>query len=336
MKKKIFAICDPEAEYTRRFCEYIGRKKEYPFEAAGFTSAEKLKAFCQEEDVAVLLISESAYDLSLKELVSGEVLLLREEEAAPAGGESVYKYQSCEAVLGEVMCYCAEQGVDTGSRALRKGQCGNMQLIGLYTPVHRCMQTTFAITLGEILAREHRVLYLNFESFSGLERQLNREFMTDMSDLIYYVSNAREALVYKLQGMTHRLQNLDYIPPVFSCLDLARISQEQWFLMFEEIERLTDYEYLILDLSENVQGLFEILRMCSRIFTLFRDDRAALAKLYQYERLLERADYTDILKKSRRCKLPFIKNISFDPLQLTYGELADYIRGLIKEEMYGR
>lgn len=138
MKKKIFAICDPEAEYTRRFCEYIGRKKEYPFEAAGFTSAEKLKAFCQEEDVAVLLISESAYDLSLKELVSGEILLLREEEAAPAGGESVYKYQSCEAVLQEVMCYCAEQGVDTGSRVLRKGQCGNMQLIGLYiTAVER-------------------------------------------------------------------------------------------------------------------------------------------------------------------------------------------------------
>lgn len=335
MKKKIFAVCDPEAEYTRRFCEYISRKKEYPFETAGFTSVEKLRQFCTEEEVEVLLISESAYDVTLKELVAGELIVLREEETAFSEQESIYKYQPCEAVLQEVMCYCAKQGVKTGA-GIRRGSCKGMELIGLYTPVHRCMQTTFGITLGELLAKEHKVLYLNFESFSGLERRLNQEFMTDMSDLIYYVSNAREALVYKFQEMTHRLQRLDYIPPVFSCMDLARITKEQWFLMFEELERLTEYEYLILDLSENVQGLFEILRMCCKIFTLFRDDPTALAKLYQYEKLLERADYMDLLEKSRRCKLPFIKNISFDPLELTYGELADYVRRLIKEEINER
>ena len=334
MKKKIFAVCDSEAEYTRRFCEYIGKKGEYPFEVAAFTSAEKLRRFCQETEVEVLLVSESMYDITLKELVKGEVIVLREETAVSEEG-SIYKYQPCENVLREVMCYCVDSGMKMESRTKWR-QSGTMQLIGLYTPVHRCMQTTFAITLGELLAKSHKVLYLNFESFSGLDRRLNREYMTDMSDLIYYVSNAREALVYKLQGMTQTIQNLDYIPPVFSCMDLARVTQEQWFLLFEELEKLTTYEYVILDLSENVQGLFEILRMCCRIFTLLRDDSAALAKMYQYEKLLERMDYRDILEKSRKCRLPFIKNVSFDPLQLTYGELADYIRNLIKEELNER
>lgn len=334
MKKKIFAVCDRETEYTKRFCEYVTAKREYPFETAAFTSSNKLKEFCEKEDVEVLLISEDNYDEDLDEIVKGEVIVLREEEGKIGDHSSIYKYQSCEKILQEVMCCCAGKGLSADVFLGTKRKT-NLQLIGLYTPIHRCMQTSFAITLGEILAKEHPVLYLNFESFSGLEKRLNREFMTDMSDLIYYVTNAREALVYKLQGMTEKLQNLDYIPPVFSYMDLARITQQQWFLLLEEIERLTDYEYIILDLSENVQGLFEILRSCSKVFTLFREDAAALAKMYQYERLLIRADYEDVLKKSKKYKLPFIKNISFDPLKLTYGELADYIRRIIKEELYG-
>ena len=45
LKKKILAVCDAEAEYTRRFCEYVGKKKDYPFEAAAFGSVEKLRQF---------------------------------------------------------------------------------------------------------------------------------------------------------------------------------------------------------------------------------------------------------------------------------------------------
>ena len=154
------------------------------------------------------------------------------------------------------------------------------------------------MTLGEILARNHRTLYLNFESFSGFTKTSAAKFMTDMSDLIYYVTNAREALIYKLKGMTGTIQKLDYLPPAFSCMDLARITLEQWMLMFQELEKHTDYEYLILDLSEQIQGLFDILRMCERVFTLVREDSAALSKVYHYEKLLERADYEDSFEKN--------------------------------------
>jgi len=332
LKKKLFALCDPEAEYTRRFCDYISRKTEYPFEVAAFTSVEKLKQFCAETKVDVLLISESVYDIALKELTGGEIFVLREGEDVDTDS-SIYKYQPCDAVLREVMCYCVENGMEQMTKS-RQGSLG-VKLIGLYTPVHRCMQTTFAVTLGEILAREHKVLYLNFESFSGWEKRLERDFSMDMSDLLYYMSNAREALVYKLQGMTHTLQKLDYIPPFFSYMDLARITPEQWRLLFLELERITAYEYIILDLSETMQGLFELLRMCTKVFTLFREDEGALAKLYQYETLLEKCDYSDVLEKSRRYKLPYIKNIPYDLQQLTYGELADYIREIVDEEIYG-
>jgi len=331
LKKQILAVCDREGEYTRRFCHYVSKKTEYPFEVAAFTSPEKLRKFCQEEDVDILLIEESAYDLSLRELIKGEIVLLSNEAKGGEEEQSVYKYQPCETVLREAMRYYAGK---EPVAAIDVARGGRLKLVGLFTPVHRSLQTMFAMTLGEVLAKNHRVLYLNFESFSGLEKRLNREFMTDMSDLIYYISNAREALFYKLKGMIETMQRLDYIPPAFSYMDLARIEPEQWKELFRELERLTDYEYLILDLSDNIQGLFEILRMCERVFTMVREDESARCKLYQYEQLLERADFGDVLKKTRRCKLPLIRNISPDIQQLTYGELAEHVRKIVKEEFY--
>lgn len=111
------------------------------------------------------------------------------EEGKEQKEQSVYKYQSCETVLKEVMGFYTGKNPESTANRVRNG---NLQIIGLFTPVHRCLQTTFAMTLGEVLAKQYKVLYLNFESFSGLERRLNREFMADMSDLIYYISNARK------------------------------------------------------------------------------------------------------------------------------------------------
>ncbi len=47
MKKPIFALCDPEAEYARNFMEYLNRKKSLPFEVQVFTGAESLVAFAR-------------------------------------------------------------------------------------------------------------------------------------------------------------------------------------------------------------------------------------------------------------------------------------------------
>mgnify|MGYP002516150406 CR=1 FL=1 len=332
MKQQILAVCDQEAAYAERFCDYVRKKGDYPFTAAAFTSVEKLTAYCRKEKVDVLLVSERMDTPSLREAVTGTVIILRSEAEETGEGESIYRYQSCETILRELMRQYAGHGPQTTGRVKR---CGNIRMIGMYSPIHRCMQTTFAITMGEILAKKHKTLYLNFESFSGLEKRFGREFMTDMSDLIYYVTNAREALFYKLKGMTETIGNLDYIPPAFSCMDLARIVPEQWMAMFRELEYHTDYEYLILDLSENMQGLFDILRICERVYTLIRDDSMAQSKLYQYEKLLERADYEDVLQKTNHCKLPFIRQIPISAEQITHGELADYIRKLMREEGYG-
>ena len=57
MKKQIFAVCDPEAEYVRNFMEYLNRKNNLPFEVQAFTSIESLVSYAEETHVELLLIS---------------------------------------------------------------------------------------------------------------------------------------------------------------------------------------------------------------------------------------------------------------------------------------
>lgn len=331
MKKQILALCDNEAEYTRRFCEYAAKKKDIPFEVAAFSSRDTLEEFCRNEDVDLLLVSESSFDITLKEVVRGDIILLRdEEERSSADDQSIYRYQSCEGILREVMNYCVETIPETIPVRYTVREVG-IKMIGFYTPVHRSLQTSMAIAVGEALAREHKVLYFNFESFSGWEQRLRRRYSMDISDLVYYLTNARDALFYKLRGMTEKLRNLDYIPPAFSYMDIARITPDQWFDLFSEIERQSDYEYLILDLSENMQGLFDILRSCIKVFTLVREDGPAAAKLYHYEQLLDRTEYQDIKERTVRYKVPLIRMISEDPMSFNHGELAVIARELASD-----
>ena len=66
-------------------------------------------------------------------------------------------------------------------------------------------------------------------------------------------------------------------------VDFISVTKEEWIQLIREIEKGSDYEYLILDLSDAVQGLFDILRLCDVVYTLSRDDGFAMAKIKQYE-----------------------------------------------------
>ena len=161
-----------------------------------------------------------------------------------------------------------QEGASPGM--IRHGE--ECRLIGCYTPISRCLQTTFSLMFGQLLARRHKVLYLNFENYPGLDRMLGRSFRGTIADLLYYNECAREKLTAQLALLTENLNGLDYIPPMKSFTELKAVLEDQWIGLFHSLEEVTDYEYIILDLSESAEGLFRILRECDRIFTIVRED----------------------------------------------------------------
>lgn len=100
------------------------------------------------------------------------------------------------------------------------------------------------------------------------------------------------------------------------------------------IESIGDYEYLILDLTDGMNGLFELLAHCHRIYTITRDDGFAMAKMSQYEQILRMNERDDIAEKTVKCRFPLFEKLPSDLNLMTHGELARYVKAIIQEDLY--
>lgn len=325
MDKKILAIFDSEENYAYRLMDFIGEKTNLPFEVYVFTEDEKFYSCTRLKDIECLLVSESAYNRDVEALKIPHIIILSESgKNLNKALRHISKYQSSENILHEIMEYYTDKSKTVPSTFrtdLRK-----MKVIGIYTPIKRCLQTTFSLTFGQMLAKKHKTLYLNFETYSGFSKMLSRSFHSDISDLMYYFECAREKLSYRIESMVETVNGLDFIPPAQLYQNLAGIRGEQWIDLFHEMEKATEYEFLILDLTEGILDLWDVLRSCDHVYTISRDDSLARAKIEQYEKALESMNYGDVSAKTVKWKLPIFKELPARFEELTYGELAAYIK----------
>lgn len=313
--------------------EFISGKTNLPFEVYIFTDGSKLLSCVKGKDIECLLVSENAYSKEVETLRIPHIIILSESgENLNKALRHINKYQSCENILHEVVEYYTDKSENVPA-ALRTG-LKRMIIIGIYTPVGRCLQTTFSLTLGQMLAKHHKTLYLNFEVYSGLGRMLSRNFHSDLSDLMYYFSCSREKLAYRMESMVETVNGLDFIPPVEIYQNLAGIRGNQWLDLFQEMERSSEYEFLILDLTDGIMDLWDVLRGCNHIYTIVREDGLAMAKLEQYEKALESMDYGDIAARASKWKLPIFKQLPLRFEELTYGELAAYVKANIFPDLF--
>ena len=200
------------------------------------------------------------------------------------------------------------------------------KFIGMYSPIRRCMQTSFALTLSQMLSQKYTTLYLNFEHYVGIAELLPEKQTRDMADLLYFLTSDQEKFRLRMQTMIQHKGALDYIPPMRMGQNLLSITPTEWLGLMTKIADLGEYEYVVLDLTESMQGLFDILRMCSKVYTLTQSDRISQSKLLQYEQLLAYYEYGDVLDKTRRCAPPVIRRLPDNLGEYTRGGLAEFVK----------
>ncbi|MCM1026943.1 MAG: hypothetical protein NC432_10940 [Roseburia sp.] len=329
-EEKVLVLCDTEEEYAQLMTEFMKKHKELPWKVRTYTQVDELLKE-EEDSFELLAVSESAYTASraLQELQTRRTVILNESgrvrwENIPC----VDKYQPAEEILKYLLQVYMEIA-DTPLPRLKKSY--NTVFIGNYSPVHRSMQTSFALTMSQILAREHTTLYLNFEHYVGIAELMPDLQTLDLADLMYFLSAEKEKFRLRMQTMLRHVGRLDYISPMKAGQNLLTIPAADWVGLLQKIEELGEYEYVVLDLSESMQGLFDILRMCRKVFTLTREDRIAKSKLLQYEQLLGLYEYGDVLEKTKRLSLAHIQRLPEELEQLTRGDLAALVHKLLKD-----
>ncbi|MCH5270586.1 MAG: hypothetical protein J1E83_07515 [Lachnospiraceae bacterium] len=331
MKKKIMALCDSEKDYLDSMTNFLKEREGFPYELHTYTRPEKLVEFGKKERIEVLLVSESDFTYEVESLDTGNTLLLN--ESGNVCGEklrNIDKYQKAEAVWKEIL-ECYADAISGEGKRLKSEE--RAKIIGLYSPVRRCLQTSFALTLGQALSEQKKVLYISFEHYAGWNQLLDSNVRGDLAALLYFVSEPEEKFLSRMHSMTLKIGRLCYIPPAYAGQNLIYAKAGDWQALIEKIAELGGYDYLILDLSESIQGTFELLRMCDRIYTIIREDEQARSKLAQYEELLRSYEYEDVLEKTKKQLLPQFTRLPQRIEQYTGGELARYIRQLIKDDL---
>ena len=325
----ILVLCDAEEEYAQLMTDYLKKQRDLPWELHTYTNMEELMGKERGMQIAVLVAAESVFCEEIKTLQPGCIVILNESGVLRWPQLcNVNKYQRAENVMKELLEIYMSNTEELLPLLIRSGQT---KFVGIYSPVRRCLQTSFALTLSQLLAQKHTTLYLNFEHYAGITELLPDLQTRDMADLLYFLSAEGSRFRLRFQTILQKKGKLDYIPPMKAGQNLLTVTAEEWLNLLHKIQEYGEYEYVVLDLSESIQGLFQLLQRCIKIFTLTKDDMIARSKLLQYEQLLELCQHQDILEKTEKLILPKFRRLPDEVEQYTRGELAEYVQGLIKE-----
>lgn len=332
----LLAVLASNQKYVKKLTAFMEKQGNLPFMVQGFDSKVRLHTFMQEHKVTVLLLDEKWKEEDFSDMTELTVLLVekRSDEKilySDCFFPAVCKFQSGEQICKKILSICAQMPPEylLPASVQKKEPC---EIIGVYSPVKRSLQTSFAFIYSRLRATRKKTLYLNFEVFSGFSAWFQKEYSTDLMDLMYYLKDDPERFLLKMAAMTEEFGNVKYIPPAYSYEDFMQVPAEQWIKFISTIASQSDYEVLVLDLDDQMQGLFSILNMCDRIYTMTKPDGLAMAKIATYEEMLRISGKESVIKKTVKCQLPVFKEIPQEINALSYSRLADYLKNKLGED----
>lgn len=333
MTKSIMAIYDADYEFGERFAEFVNFKDRFPVSIVLFSSLEELKSYSCDHNIKLLLINSKVSNQEIGQIGAEKVVLLEEEKIIPANESypSVYKYQAADHLIREIMeQYCADLE-ETGYTTLSE----RSRVVGVYSPVNRCLKTSFSLAMGQLLSRDIKVLYLNMEDCSGFGSLTGEEYKRGMSDLFYYYRQGSFSFG-RLGSVIYTWGDLDYVPPVQYPEDLAFISSQEIAGLIKQISKESTYGTIILDLGQMGKRAADVLEVCDGIYMPVKDDCVSAAKVEEFEAYLAASGHNAVMSRIQKINLPYHctfgrKDNYLD--QLLWSELGDYTRQLLRKQL---
>jgi len=330
--KDTLLIYDTDPVYSRQLAEKLSLREDVPQEVHWFAEPEELLAAARAAEVPVVLAARGDRDEATEELLrlskAGEIVLMflteirgyERIEDIPA----VFKYRPVSLILKDILA-SAEEERERGSGA----EYTRASFIGVMSPVGRALKTSFCLTLGQLLSRGGRVLYVNLETCSGFRAIFGREFESDLSDLLYAYQTGGEAGA--LPEVTESFHGVDVLPPASMPEDIYRTDPLLMKNLLLKLAREREYQFVILDLGTDFRLGEVLLPLCGLVYVPSRNEPVSETKAKEFMVWLER------MKGDRRIRAenlvlpqrqPFISGKEYSE-QLLWSELGDFVRDLL-------
>lgn len=336
MNLKRLVVCDRDKDYGSALTEYI-RHSDCGYEVILYTEPERFLKDCMGGHISLLLMQEG-FLASVRDAVSEDDVLtgitadrqfVLTENRDETVENSIYKYQSAAMIINGI-----GEDIEAAHRITNEAEKSlGMKLIGVYSPIGHTLKTTFAMTLGRIMAEHEPVLYINMEGYNGLSELLDIRSEYGMMDLMYEYSLHPDELAGMLAKYIFRFDELDVLIPVRSPFELQEIEPSMWLSLFGSLTCTGRYGAVIIDISDAIRGIPELLNVCTDIYMPVRKDAQAMAKLKDFEYVLSGYPGADkIRSKLIRLKFPYFDDIDGLSVNHKNSRLGRYIR----QEIYGK
>lgn len=321
MKCNVLAICDDQVVYSDFLTKQLLRKEEGTFRICRFSSLEQLITFNREHEIHCLVISETyVQDIQeISEIRATHYLGLTVDEVKSkvrlemptkrGSVQYIYRYQSSEKIYEILNTYLMEQA-DGEQLSEKPAREIVTRLIGIYSPVHRNGQTTFAKSYANYYGgQDKKVLYLNMEEYAGIAHK-SYEGEGDLGEVLYYLKQDIKSINYRLAAFTQREGDFEMVQPILMSTELRDIRVEEWMAFLAEIKERSGYEMIILDLDSCVQGFLEILQFCDLIYMPIREGCGGEKKRMQFLVNLGMLHMEELLDKIIQKQIPNIEGKS--------------------------
>lgn len=330
--KKIMAVYDEDPFYAERLSDYVNRKEKGIFKAQAFTSKQRLEEFARGNDIDVLLTGVPVNTEEISELRGAQKIYLTEEPIGSGGRKEteIYKYQSGDDIIREVMAaYCELPGVKSVFPGLAEKE---KRIIGVYSPVGRCGKTSLSLAMGQVLAKDEKVLFITLDTFTGFSQLLDEQWKRDLSDLLYYYKQGRFHAL-RLNSIIYYLGDMAWIPPLRYPDDYSQVSAEEIADFLLQILNGSSYETIILDIGDYDRQVLPILNACQVVYVPVKEDLVSQAKLKEFEHYVDEFGSHGLKSKFHKIHVPLItgtKRMEHFPQELLWGDMGDFVRGLLK------
>ena len=159
---------------------------------------------------------------------------------------------------------------------------------------------------------------MNLEEYFGYGGIFTQADGGNLGDVLYYTRQENSNFGLRLGMLVRKMDELNYIPPMPVSLDLKEVLWEEWEVLLKQIVEDSVYEVILLDVGECVQGLFQMLDLCDRIYMPILEDSISQGKLRQYEENLKTLQLERLSEKTYSFIVP--------------QDIENAVRRLVKEE----
>ncbi|MCI8669265.1 MAG: hypothetical protein HFI34_07080 [Lachnospiraceae bacterium] len=288
MREHNVVILEDDMEYLGNFLSYFENYNESVLRIAGFSEKDSFFKFINQNNIDLILTKEELLSDIEKDVDNKKILLLTEEDGIESinGIKTLYRFQHMKNIIRYIFNLCAES-IPVKRDIIRVKGGEKIQIIGVYSPVKRCGKTALSIELAGSLAKNGKILLINMEEYSALRKDDGENNEYDLADLLYFYMQNSWSFELKLKAVLQNMCGFDYIPPMKNGSELRNITVEQWKGLISEIGKVSDYKIIILDVSDIIGNILQLLDMCDFVIMPYMMDEISVYKAAEFEKYLK-------------------------------------------------